>query len=402
MTHSVSTPQVRVGILAVGTELTTGQVLNRNASWLSQKITEQGHGVTSHWTVPDSRLDIKNSLELLSHQNDLILITGGLGPTSDDFTREVIADWLELPLQWDESSWIFIQKRLSERGIAVQEIQKQQCYYPAGTVILENSLGTAHGFRIKHPHKPLWLICLPGPPRELQAIWNNHVQPWLNAEFATQNPWVIRSWDILGQPESEVARRVESRLQNCPYEKGYRVHLPYVEFKLCYFKNQEDSHWLNEADLCFADLVVRKDQRDIAEEFTQTLLSLSQKPNGPSAISVLDGASLGYLPHRLNDFQELLRVIPVSYSAQPIGKASPTEQSSEENQLRLRIELTQNALPNQEAKCSLNWGKHSFETRLPAIYSSSLLHERERHYFIERSFMFWNECLSNFTSTSKG
>jgi hypothetical protein len=219
------------------------------------------------------------------------------------------------------------------------------------------------------------------------------VGPWLKAEFEAADPWIIRSWDILGQPESEVARRVESRLQNCPYEKGYRVHLPYVEFKLCYFRSEENADWINEADLCFADLVVRKDQPDVAEEFIKTLSAWTQSEPQASSIHLEDAISMGYLPHRLNNFQELLRVVSVSYQAQRLDKSTQQLQETREDVLQLRVGLTQDALPNQEAKCSLAWRGQLFETKFGSIYSSSLLQERERHYFIEQSMMFWTESL---------
>ena len=130
-------------ILSIGTELTTGQILNKNSTWLSQKLQPFGIKVAMHLTIPDDRPLILQSLNYLSSNSELIFITGGLGPTSDDFTRDLISEWSQKKMIFDQVSWLQIQERLSSRGFVVRDIQKQQCYFPDGAKILINSAGVS-------------------------------------------------------------------------------------------------------------------------------------------------------------------------------------------------------------------------------------------------------------------
>ena len=139
---------MKASVLAIGTELTNGQILNKNAATISQKLKTFGLQTELHLTVPDNHKLMLESMRYLEAQSDLIFITGGLGPTSDDFTRDVVSTWVGKPLQFDENSWNQIVQRLTVRGLQVREIQRQQCFFPEGSEILQNKEGTANAFRL--------------------------------------------------------------------------------------------------------------------------------------------------------------------------------------------------------------------------------------------------------------
>ena len=120
---------MKTSILAVGTELTTGQIVNRNAAWISNQLKNIGLLTAVHITVADDRKSITEALQFCAEHSELIFVTGGLGPTSDDFTRELITEWTNLPLEFDEESWKKVKERLSTRGFPVQNFQKKQCYF---------------------------------------------------------------------------------------------------------------------------------------------------------------------------------------------------------------------------------------------------------------------------------
>ena len=101
--------QNKATILGVGTELTTGQIVNKNGSWISEKLIPYGVETAAHIVVPDSRELIFNALNYCAQNSDLIFVTGGLGPTSDDFTRELISEWSKTKLLFDETSWGHVQ-----------------------------------------------------------------------------------------------------------------------------------------------------------------------------------------------------------------------------------------------------------------------------------------------------
>lgn len=283
---------MKIAILAIGTELTEGQILNRNAAWLSQKLQKMGYSTLAHQTVPDDRRFILKSLHFLEPESDILVITGGLGPTSDDFTRDVVAEWAGQQLQWRNEAWVHIQERLGSRGIAVREIQKQQCYFPQGSVLLRNSVGTAHGFSLEK--NKLKVFVLPGPPREIEDIWNRDLEPWFQAKSHTLKSLTTKSWDCLGAGESQIAELTEQALKGAPCEIGYRVHLPYVEVKARFpseeLKNMQP--YFQKLETALGDLLALKDGVDPALAFTKDLMRFQQ-------IQLLDQVTDGILMKRL-------------------------------------------------------------------------------------------------------
>lgn len=237
MSNANTNKDKRAAIIAVGTEITSGQITNSNAAWISAKLKSKGLITHTHLTVPDHKQLILDALQFCSERSHLIFVTGGLGPTSDDFTRDLISQWTQSPLKFDESSWQHIQNILNAKKIPVHDIQKQQCYFPEGARVLENKVGTANGFYLNFANKDIFV--LPGPPREIEALWNSEIQEWLDEYCQDLDPYITVSWDTTGKGESFIARIVEEIIKDSNFEIGYRVHLPFVEVKLSYFKSQE-------------------------------------------------------------------------------------------------------------------------------------------------------------------
>ncbi|AGH95906.1 competence/damage-inducible protein A [Pseudobdellovibrio exovorus] len=291
---------MKASILAVGTELTTGQITNRNAVTLSEKLTSFGIVINSHLTVADNRETILSALQFLETQSDLIFITGGLGPTSDDFTRDVVADWAQVKMVFDETSWQHITQRLTNRGFQVREMQKQQCYFPEDSRILYNVEGTANGFQfdvLKNSGKKTVFV-LPGPPREIAAIWRDHLNETLTELMSGTPKIIIRSWDTLGLGESDIASRVEEVLKDRPsspsLEIGYRVHHPYCEVKLSYSEKDKAvwEPWVKKVDAVLDDVTIT---RDFADIFSPIVERLSNRD-----FTFYDFASHGNLHFRLS------------------------------------------------------------------------------------------------------
>jgi molybdenum cofactor synthesis domain-containing protein len=219
----------KAAVLAVGTELTTGQTLNSNASWISAQLVESGIDVIEHRVVADERELIRKALLELSSRCDLLIVTGGLGPTADDFTREVISEASGRGLRFDLALWDRISERLTHAGIRVAENNRQQCYFPADSVVIENPAGTAAGFRLNVEHC-VWVV-LPGPPREVEAIWKAELGAWL----AQQSPGLkkqLYTWQCLGKSEAELGEMTERVLAGSGLITGYRAHRPYIEIKV--------------------------------------------------------------------------------------------------------------------------------------------------------------------------
>ena len=274
---------MKVSIISIGTELTTGQITNRNSTWIASKLKQQGLDSTLHVTVPDDTETILKSLAYCSDLTDVLFVTGGLGPTTDDFTRDVIAEWTGKKLVFDEASWDYIQELLKNRGVDVKAIQKQQCYFPENATVLKNNKGTANAFSMDHKiqTKNLKIFVLPGPPAEIEAIWNDHINEWLEKATVYVDKTTTHSWDTLGQPESEVAALTESVLtdmkKDFPVTMGYRVHLPYVEVKMTYPTSAHFTAKLfkDKVDKVLENITVLKNFEKISEKFAALIQNQS-------------------------------------------------------------------------------------------------------------------------------
>lgn len=221
-------------IVAVGTEVTTGQIENKHAKFLSEAIDEIGFEVPLHIAVEDDLEKVMTVLEFVSQWADDIFVTGGLGPTTDDLTREAISKWCGLELEFSPEVWEFIAKRLSARGRERKPIHKKQAHFPVGCRILPNQVGTAHGFVVEKQVAKGRIIrvwAMPGPTAELKSIWDPLVVPELLKRIP-ENSVELLTWKIQGLGESEIAERVERITLGAEVRVGYRLYDGGVELKL--------------------------------------------------------------------------------------------------------------------------------------------------------------------------
>ena len=174
----------RVCILTVGTEITTGQVKNSNATWIANQLTNQGLAACLHVSVADLDKDIIDALNFSEQLCELIIVTGGLGPTSDDLTRQSVSAWCQSELLFHDDLWEKLQLRFQRSGFKNVLSNKRQCFFPKGAQIIHNHHGTAHGFRVKKGMTHC--ICLPGPPSEIAGIWHDYVSSILKELFGNQ------------------------------------------------------------------------------------------------------------------------------------------------------------------------------------------------------------------------
>ncbi|MBP7653794.1 competence/damage-inducible protein A [Candidatus Dependentiae bacterium] len=158
-------------IIAVGSEILLGNIVNTNAQYLSARLADLGIFVYRHTVIGDNSLRLKESLEYAYKQNDLIITTGGLGPTKDDLTKETVSEYFGKKLLFNEKSFNSIKSYFNKIGIEVSETNKKQAYFPEDSIILENNFGTAPGCIIEKNGK--YLIMLPGPPNEMKPMFEN-------------------------------------------------------------------------------------------------------------------------------------------------------------------------------------------------------------------------------------
>ncbi len=166
--------------IAIGTELLIGQISNTNARYLSEKLNELGINVYYHTVVGDNMKRILEVLNIAKKRSKYIFLTGGLGPTQDDVTRDAVAQVADVPLKEDSKAKEKIEAFFKSKNIPMPISNLNQALVPDGSTILANDYGTAPGFLL--PFEESLIICLPGPPREMQNMFQNQVLPKISKE----------------------------------------------------------------------------------------------------------------------------------------------------------------------------------------------------------------------------
>lgn len=168
-------------ILTVGTEILFGSVVNTNAAYLSEQLQLLGMDVMYHHTVGDNDKRLKSVIELSLKDCDLLITTGGLGPTEDDLTKETIAAFFGDTLEFHEPSFDAMRERMERNGRKMTPNNRKQAYLPSRATPFLNACGTAPGFALEKDGKIV--MCFPGPPHELKDMWERSALPYL-AKYA--------------------------------------------------------------------------------------------------------------------------------------------------------------------------------------------------------------------------
>jgi nicotinamide-nucleotide amidase len=200
---------VRAAILSIGSELLLGDLTDSNATWISGRLRERGVEVVRHLAARDDVTEISAALHWLAAQVDLVVVGGGLGPTSDDLTREAVAAALSLPLELREDLEEAIVARFAAMGRSMAPSNRRQAFVPVGARTIP-PVGTAPAFAVDlpAPHGPVRVVALPGVPWELHLLWDSFVEPQL-LELGATGATITRIVHVAGRGESDVAAVVE-------------------------------------------------------------------------------------------------------------------------------------------------------------------------------------------------
>jgi nicotinamide-nucleotide amidase len=209
-----------VELINTGSELMLGRVLNTHQQWLCRQLADLGYVVARQVAVPDTGRDIEQVVREGLARADLVITTGGLGPTSDDLTRDVVAQLLGRPLREDAAVLAHINHFFERLKRRMPERIKVQALVPEGATVLHNPHGTAPGLAMEvrpNPFRPDgktgWVIMLPGPPRELRPMFVDSVVPLLRRELPLASGFVCRTLRTTGIGESMVQEKVAGPLQ---------------------------------------------------------------------------------------------------------------------------------------------------------------------------------------------
>ncbi len=205
MTVSIPTPSCE--ILTIGTELLLGRVLDTNSSDLARGLGRIGIRVRFRTAVGDRVADMEEALVRALSRSDLVIVTGGLGPTEDDLTRETVARVAGVDLEYRQDLMDRIEAVFRKIGYRMPDNNRKQAFIPAGSLAVPNPVGTAPAFIVDIRGKPV--ICLPGVPRELAYLMETRITPWLHERFSLERSRVLtRVLRVVGLGESKVDRLV--------------------------------------------------------------------------------------------------------------------------------------------------------------------------------------------------
>ncbi|MEN3371033.1 MAG: nicotinamide-nucleotide amidase [Verrucomicrobiota bacterium] len=287
---------MRIIVINTGTELLLGDVLNTHVNFIARELFPLGLRITRQLTVPDGPA-IRDALSESFADSEIIFITGGLGPTTDDITREVTAELLGLELQHDPAVMTAITTRAASRGFRLTDRVARQADVPEGAVVLPNADGSAPGLYIaadlqkSRPH----LFLLPGPPRELHPMFRNSVQPILRKIYLGEGVVQRRTYSIAGIGESLVEEAIGERL----------LEIPGIELGYCARPGEVDLRIMgDEAALVRADAIITAGlgaavfSRDGESLEEAVVKQLSQRKQ---TLAVAESCTGGYLAHRITN-----------------------------------------------------------------------------------------------------
>jgi nicotinamide-nucleotide amidase len=199
-------------IVTIGSELLHGHIIDTNASYIARTLNSIGLNIAFHTTVGDISTQIKDVLSQAWKRNDLIITTGGIGPTEDDLTREVIADLVGVPLIFKKELMDQIESMFKRIGYGMPENNRKQAFIPDGATPIPNEMGTAPGFIIEKESKVI--VALPGVPKELKYLLNKKVVPHLKTRFQLDQELISsKTLKVTGIGESKVDTQIKDLIK---------------------------------------------------------------------------------------------------------------------------------------------------------------------------------------------
>ena len=198
-----------IELISIGSELLSGRTLNSHAQTLGAALAKVGLRLSRDTTIPDEIATIQSAVREAFGRVDIVVVSGGLGPTSDDITRDALAGLFNRQIVMSPEGLGELHKRLLSRGRTVTPAAERQALILDGAVTLINSAGAAPGERLTLPENKT-LFVLPGPPEEFAALLADHIIPWLRNQFRDAVPLEVRILTTQGVGESDIVIRLEA------------------------------------------------------------------------------------------------------------------------------------------------------------------------------------------------
>jgi nicotinamide-nucleotide amidase len=284
-------------IITIGTELLLGEIVDTNSAYLARKLRDLGLDVFRTSTVGDNAARIASILRETWERAEIVITTGGLGPTVDDPTRQAVALAVEAPLEFHQELWEEIVARIRRYGRTPGENQKRQAYIPHGSIPIQNPVGTAPAFIVERDDRVI--VSLPGVPREMEYLTENSVIPYLRGRFQLSGAIRARLLHASGAAEAAIDDLIgDLELQANP-TVGLAAHTGVIDVRIA---AKADSAEAADALIAGTEAQIRDRLGDLifgADEETLEQVSLSATARRGWTLAVVESGLAGGLVDRL-------------------------------------------------------------------------------------------------------
>ena len=203
---------MKIGLVTIGAELLNGARTNTNAAWIGQNVISVGGAIDWHMTVNDEKNTIESALDEVPTSIDVVLCTGGLGPTHDDITSSVLYDYFGAKPEFDEQYWQLLTKKFAARDQVIPDINRNQAMKPDIGEVIPNPIGSARGLHLSN--KSYHLFAMPGVPAEMKSMMTDTILPWIESRSKSKiHVTVMRTTGIM---ESVLYEKVQGVLDDYP------------------------------------------------------------------------------------------------------------------------------------------------------------------------------------------
>lgn len=292
--------RIKIEMLSTGDEVLYGQIVDTNAAWLSDFLFEEGITITSRHTVGDDLLTLVETLQERSLHNDILIVNGGLGPTSDDLSAQAAAQANNESLILHEEWLKTLERYFLNRGRVMPATNIKQAMLPQSATLIDNPIGTACGFKMQLNHCLLFFT--PGVPSEFKAMVRNSILPEIKANYPITERNLCYRLTTMGRTESDLGQAIETTVEIPHYiTVGYRAAMPIIELKLTgpeSKKSEMDNIWqkikaIVADNLLYEGVVINQGESGLAQVVSKLLNKSKQ------SIVVIEQQSAGMVSYQL-------------------------------------------------------------------------------------------------------
>lgn len=292
--------RIKIEMLSTGDEVLYGQIVDTNAAWLSDFLFEEGITITSRHTVGDDLLTLVETLQERSLHNDILIVNGGLGPTSDDLSAQAAAQANNESLILHEEWLKTLERYFLNRGRVMPATNIKQAMLPQSATLIDNPIGTACGFKMQLNHCLLFFT--PGVPSEFKAMVRNSILPEIKANYPITESKLCYRLTTMGRTESDLGQAIETTVKlPDTITVGYRAAMPIIELKLTgpeSKKSEMDNIWqkikaIVADNLLYEGVVINQGESGLAQVVSKLLNQSKQ------SIVVIEQQSAGMVSYQL-------------------------------------------------------------------------------------------------------